>query len=82
MTKIVWGKLDFTSIFSANKDPIDKENSIGEVRRSKIQVCMFKDSIESLFKFVCLRTQLNLFQDLIKFIEGLAARKIIFLRSI
>jgi hypothetical protein len=43
---------------------------------------MFKDSIESLFKFVCLRTHLNFFQGLIEFIEGLATRKITFLKSI
>jgi len=55
-------KIGFDSIFSTNKNPINKETPIwGEQ-----------------FKFGCLRIQFNFFQSLIEFIEGLIARKLTF----
>ena len=50
----------FYSIFFIDEDPIDKENSTWEEK----------------FKIGCLRAQLDFFQGLIEFIEGLVARKI------
>jgi hypothetical protein len=50
----------FNSVFLIDEGPIDKENSTWGEK----------------FKIGCLRAQLDFFQGLIEFIEGLVARKI------
>jgi hypothetical protein len=54
--------LKFDSIFLIDEEVIDKEKSISE-EKSKI---------------ICLRTQLDFFERLIEFMNGLIARKIDF----